>query len=236
MRLERLPVLREDFEGIPLPSDIVKLPYQRQFSVDEYERLKLGHLPQSGADFTYALYEDNHLYIYHGSHKPTCWYDVLLAPTVDGASIVEVWTSSTTNIEWSKSDLAMRLDEIIELNRTTPVTSDLWENIKPMPEGYSEHRINELFSERQFCHLMWGQIPLSMDDKWFTYSEGVTLYYHRSWTGICVYRITFEKEANGYRAVSIRVNDEVRSDVELALRLIRGYAGWLPYRYKIIAE
>lgn len=31
-----------------------------------------------------------------------------------------------------------------------------------------------------------------MEDKWFWYMEGDTLYIHRSWTGFCIYIVEFD--------------------------------------------
>ena len=35
-----------------------------------------------------------------------------------------------------------------------------------------------------------------MEDKWFWYMEGPTLWAHRSWTGHCIYRIDFGEGDN----------------------------------------
>ena len=32
-----------------------------------------------------------------------------------------------------------------------------------------------------------------MDDKWAMFLEGNVLHLHRSWTGICIYQVTFER-------------------------------------------
>ena len=33
-----------------------------------------------------------------------------------------------------------------------------------------------------------------MEDKWFWYMEGSTLWAHRSWTGHCIYQIDFKED------------------------------------------
>lgn len=38
--------------------------------------------------------------------------------------------------------------------------------------------------------LALGTVPEEMENKWFVFQEGDTLHFHRSWTGILVYRVT----------------------------------------------
>jgi len=54
------------------------------------------------------------------------------------------------------------------------------------------------FSEEQYIKLKKGFIPKAMEDKWFIYFENDCLYFHRSWTGLGI-----------YRAEIIKVNDDV---------------------------
>jgi ADP-ribosyl-[dinitrogen reductase] hydrolase len=47
-----------------------------------------------------------------------------------------------------------------------------------------------------------------MEDKWFAYYEEPRLYLHRSWTGFLIYRVRFEPEGEGGRAVELEVNED----------------------------
>lgn len=38
--------------------------------------------------------------------------------------------------------------------------------------------------------LKLGHLPQEMEDKWFVYYENDKLYFHRSWTGFCIYIVT----------------------------------------------
>ena len=40
-------------------------------------------------------------------------------------------------------------------------------------------------------NLSWGHIPQEMEDMWFSYMDGNHLFLHRSWTGFCIYAVTF---------------------------------------------
>jgi len=77
-------------------------------------------------------------------------------------------------------------------------TRDDW-NIKDMPEKRDTFTLEREFTEEQIVALRRGNIPQEMEDKWFWYMEGDTLYAHRSWTGICVYTVEFAFQENRHR-------------------------------------
>ena len=62
---------------------------------------------------------------------------------------------------------------------------------EPMPEQHESFVLNRSFTEKEMEALRRGNIPQAMEDKWFWYMEGSTLWAHRSWTGYCIYRIDF---------------------------------------------
>lgn len=68
-----------------------------------------------------------------------------------------------------------------------------------MPEKNSTFILSREFSAEQIAALRHGNIPKEMEDKWFWFMEGATLYAHRSWTGICVYRIDFSFADNQHK-------------------------------------
>lgn len=51
-----------------------------------------------------------------------------------------------------------------------------------------------------------GHIPEEMEDKWFVFFEQDWLYFHRSWTGICIYALRLECTPNGVRVVDAWAN------------------------------
>ena len=65
-----------------------------------------------------------------------------------------------------------------------------------MPEQHDEFTFRRPFSSGQMALLKRGHIPRAMEDKWFWYMEGNTLYAHRSWTGFCIYRMDFKPDNN----------------------------------------
>ena len=83
-------------------------------------------------------------------------------------------------------------------NRRTIATRADW-TITEMPEKNSTFLLNREFTEEQIAALRRGNIPKAMEDKWFWFMEGDTLYAHRSWTGICVFRIDFSFTDNQHK-------------------------------------
>ena len=64
-----------------------------------------------------------------------------------------------------------------------------------------------------------GLIPRQVEDKWFIYFEESWIYFHRSWTGPCVYGIRFESSA----ACILAVESWVSRDPEQYQGTQRGY-------------
>ena len=61
-----------------------------------------------------------------------------------------------------------------------------WKNAD-MPDARDGFILKRAFSKKEMMALRKGHIPEAMEDKWFWYMEGDTLYIHRSWTGFCIY-------------------------------------------------
>ena len=78
--------------------------------------------------------------------------------------------------------------------------------VSEMPKQHDSFVLKRVFSPEQMAVLRRGHIPQQMEDKWFWYMDGDTLYAHRSWTGICVYRIDFRKD--NYHAVTVNRDPE----------------------------
>lgn len=77
-------------------------------------------------------------------------------------------------------------------------TRNDWD-VKDMPENNALFTLERAFSEEEIEALRRGNIPQEMEDKWFWFMEGDTLYAYRSWTGICVYIIEFSFRDNRHK-------------------------------------
>ena len=81
-------------------------------------------------------------------------------------------------------------------------------NTQPMPNRTRRLRINVKFTPSEMQAIQKGIVPREMEDKWFIFYEDGVLHMHRSWTGLCLYRIQFDKTADGCVATQVTINDD----------------------------
>ena len=62
------------------------------------------------------------------------------------------------------------------------------------------------FSASETQRLRKGLVPIDMDDRWFIYWEDDRLFFHRSWSGFCVYVVRFTPTGDGSRMIEAHVN------------------------------
>jgi len=74
------------------------------------------------------------------------------------------------------------------------------------------------FTKAEFGLISQGLVPREMEDKWFIFLRDNTLCLHRSWTGICIFEVDFERTEMGYavrRATVNRCSDQYGSTNDL---------------------
>ena len=76
----------------------------------------------------------------------------------------------------------------------------------PMPPQHITVPLDRLFSKDEAALLKLGFLPQEMQDKWFIYFENNVLYFHRSWTGYCIYQVFFKQEGHSLRMAQAIVN------------------------------
>ncbi len=113
--------------------------------------------------------------------------------------------------------------------RRRKAEKDSW-NTKPMPEQHATLELNVQFKENDMEQIKLGFIPQEMEEKWFIYyiDNEDKLYLHRSWTGMCIFIVKFEKIGDSYAAVSAVVNRDPaqykctddKQDMELCVSII----------------
>ena len=65
-----------------------------------------------------------------------------------------------------------------------------------------------------------------MEDKWFWYMEGDTLYAHRSWTGNCIYIVSFGKD-DSHTVIANRDPEQYSvTDPDEDRRQLNGLLSW----------
>jgi len=77
-----------------------------------------------------------------------------------------------------------------------PATRDSWE-LSPLPSQREKFELPVLFSDAEGELLRLGHVPKEMEDKWFVLFEEGWLYFHRSWTGFCIFALRLEASPNG---------------------------------------
>ncbi|MBI4760169.1 MAG: hypothetical protein ACOYYF_13050 [Chloroflexota bacterium] len=77
----------------------------------------------------------------------------------------------------------------------------------PLPRQRAKLNFVRTFTEQEFDCLAHGLIPKSMDDKWFIFMENDVLSFHRSWTGVCIYQVHFDKR---HAITAVWVNRDVQ--------------------------
>jgi hypothetical protein len=87
----------------------------------------------------------------------------------------------------------------------TPATRESWRN-SPLPEERARLDMQREFSAQEVELLRSGLVPEQMEDRWFIFLEGDTLYFHRSWSGFCIYQLTLTPEGERYRVGEALVN------------------------------
>lgn len=119
---------------------------------------------------------------------------------------------------------------------------------EPMPEKHETFVLNRSFSDAEMAALRCGNVPEAMEDKWFRFMEGSTLWAHRSWTGFCIYRIDFKED--GHHIVTVNCDQEqyrftdIEEEAEQLNNLLDGwsqtpldhYGEWISEVYNAIKK
>ncbi len=60
------------------------------------------------------------------------------------------------------------------------------------PDDWARLPFERRFTASEYERMALG-VPRDMDDKWYIYLEGDTFYFHRSWTGLCIFRMRLQE-------------------------------------------
>jgi hypothetical protein len=117
----------------------------------------------------------------------------------------------------------------------------------PLPAARKAIPFDRSYTAEEFAWVKEGLVPECMEDKWFVFYEEPWLYFHRSWTGYCVYQLRFEPADSGARVAEVwvsrdaeqyRETDDTRDALLLAV-LLDGRAGrenqeaWNQYKARL---
>lgn len=84
-----------------------------------------------------------------------------------------------------------------------------WKN-EPLPTKRVTVCLDRRFSLAEMNSIRRGLVPEQMEDKWFVYWKDDTLFFHRSWTGFCIYAARFAKYGDQFKMTEADVNNDPR--------------------------
>lgn len=90
-------------------------------------------------------------------------------------------------------------------DETKIARQDSWKTME-MPATVASLPLNKTYTLEEFSVLARGFVPQVMEDKWFIFMQENTLFFHRSWTGLCIYQVTFEQSSTEYVVREALVN------------------------------
>eukprot|EP00123_Amoebidium_parasiticum_P021604 comp7036_c0_seq1/m.2776 comp7036_c0_seq1/g.2776 ORF comp7036_c0_seq1/g.2776 comp7036_c0_seq1/m.2776 type:complete len:190 (-) comp7036_c0_seq1:272-841(-) len=95
----------------------------------------------------------------------------------------------------------------------------------PLPSNFLS------FSSNEWEMVQKGLVPQDMDERWFIYCEGRTVYFHRSWSGFCVYELDVREQGGRWVAVQAMANRDkgqyTGTDEDGDLQTIKALCGLL---------
>jgi hypothetical protein len=75
-------------------------------------------------------------------------------------------------------------------------TRDSWKH-RPLPDARAALAYARTFDRAEHARLQRGLVPDQMEDKWFIFLDGERLFFHRSWTGTCIYAVKLRAAGEG---------------------------------------
>ena len=79
-------------------------------------------------------------------------------------------------------------------------TPDSWKRL-PLPEKRAQLAFAACYSDARAESMMHGFVPSQMEEKWFVFHEDGWLYFHRSWTGACIFALRLDGSPAGVRVI-----------------------------------
>ncbi|MBA3871518.1 MAG: hypothetical protein H0X30_20425 [Anaerolineae bacterium] len=89
-----------------------------------------------------------------------------------------------------------------------PALQTSWRNVSIPDNQKVELAYQRTFTDKEFTRIKLGEIPVTMEDKWFCYFENDCLYWHRSWTGVGVFEVTIVPISDGAVVMKAIANND----------------------------
>jgi CRISPR/Cas system CMR subunit Cmr4 (Cas7 group RAMP superfamily) len=90
---------------------------------------------------------------------------------------------------------------------------DDWKTL-PLPKEHAEMDFERTFSETEFQKIVQGILPEQMEDKWFIFFENNHIYFHRSWTGFCLFVLELDSQRRVVKTLVNRNPEQFKNNNE----------------------
>lgn len=110
----------------------------------------------------------------------------------------------------------------VKMSRTVGAAARGDWKTQAMPDATVTREVERRYSAAEAEAIRFGSLPWQMEDKWFIFYEDGKLFFHRSWTGLCVFVMHFREDGDALVAHRLDINGETAdADSEsLAFHLI----------------
>jgi hypothetical protein len=98
---------------------------------------------------------------------------------------------------------------------------------RPLPPQRARLPFERRYTAAEWRALSRGLVPSGWDDRWFIHLEGRSLFFHRSWTGICVYEVLFQRARGGWEVREALVNQAPDQYGETDLEQEAAWLNWV---------
>jgi hypothetical protein len=125
-------------------------------------------------------------------------------------------TRKMNQLDLQKWTLVGFENEITEENapKYEIATRSTRKNLKPLPAAKKQLSFPRTFTRDEYRQITFGHIPKEMEDKWFVLFENDKIYFHRSWTGFCMFEVELQPAGEGYSIKSVWVNRDTSQNEE----------------------
>ena len=82
--------------------------------------------------------------------------------------------------------------------------------IHPFPRRRAFIPFDRSFAAEEFERMKLGVVPCVMEDHWSIFLEQSWLYFVRSWTGYCVFKVRVEQKNDTARITEVWVSRDPR--------------------------
>lgn len=151
-----------------------------------------------GTELT-VVFEDIDL-AWLGRHNPRILWQISLSP----------WSKPRTAQDGLVNTIGDSLHKVIAVATPDDYYRQCTSSLSPMPEQKSCLPVTKEYSEYDSFLITKGHVPMEMEDKWFIYCQDDRLFFHRSWSGLCIFEVHLGHHGKRLYLRDAYVNRDIR--------------------------